>query len=216
MAPIELDVWVDLVCPSCYVAKRRIESAITASAHPAEVVVVYHSFELDPQATRGEGTAAAQFARIQGVSEEDAMAATRAVAIDARPDGIVIDLAALRPANTLDAHRLLAAAKSMGGPALQSAALERLYAAEFAEGKALDDPLVLLRLGADAGVDERRLAAVLASDEFLDEVRADERAAADLGVSAVPFVLAGSQVASSGLQTIDGFSRLVGLASGLW
>ncbi len=214
MAPIELDVWVDLVCPSCYVAKRRLEAAVTASAHPAEVAVVYHSFELDPDALRGEGTAIAQLARIHGVSEPEAWAATEAIAIDARPDGIVIDLEALRPANTLDAHRLLAAAMSMGGPALQSAALERLYAAEFAEGKPLDDHSVLLRLGAEAGIDERRLAAVLASDEFLDQVRADEQRATDLGVSAVPFVLAGSQVASSGLQSVDGFSRLVGLASG--
>ncbi len=215
MAPIELDVWVDLMCPVCYVAKRRLEAAVAASAHPSEVSVTYRSFELDPLAARGaDGGVAQQLARIQDVTEEQAMVALEAIAIDARPDGIVMDLAAMRPANTLDAHRVLALGRATGGLALQSAVLERLYAAQFAEGKAVDDPAVLLRLGAEAGVDERLLAAVLSSDEYADEVRSDEGAAAELGITAVPFILTDGQIASSGLQTIDGFSRLLGITSG--
>ncbi len=215
MASIALDVWVDLISPTCYVAKRRLEAAIAASPHPAEVSVVYRSFELDPDAPRGgEGTAFAQQARLHGVSEEEARVLLESIVIDARPDGIVIDLDALRPVNTLDAHRLLAAALDLGGPALQSAALERLYAAYLAEGKAIDDPAVLLRLGAEAGLDERRLGTALTGDDYLEAVRADEAAAAEAGVTSVPFVMASGQPASAGPQTVEGFARVLGLASG--
>ncbi len=215
MAPIELDVWVDLISPACYVAKRRLEAAVAASHHPAEVSVTYRSFELDPAAPCGGGAGAAvQQARIQQTTEVAAMAAIEAIAIDARPDGIVIDLPGLREVNTRDAHRVVAAAFALGGAALQSALLERLFAAYFTEGRALDDTAVLLRLGAEAGVDERRLGAVLASDDYLDRVSADEDAAAERGITSVPFVIAGDRVASSGSLTIEGFSRLLGLASG--
>lgn len=215
MASIELDVWIDLISPTCYVAKRRLEAAVAASPHPSEVSVTYRSLELDPDVPRGgDGTAFTQQARLHGVSEEEVRATLEWVAIDARPDGIVIDLDALLPANTLDAHRLLAAALDLGGPALQSAALERLYAAYFAEGRAIDDPAVLLRLGAEAGVDERRLGATLATDDYLEAVRADEAAAGEAGVTSVPFVMAAGQPASAGLQTVEGFSRVLGLASG--
>jgi len=215
MAALALDVWVDLVSPACYVAKHRLEVAVSASAHPAEVTITYRSLELDAHPpTDGSDTVAAQQARIHQVSEEAATAALEALAVEARPDGVAIDVDALRPVRTHDAHRLLAASRAMGGPALQGAVLERLFAAYFTEGKAIDDQAVLLRLGAEAGVDERRLAAILASDDYEAEVAADQQAAAERGITSVPFVLAGDQVASAGLQTVDGLARLLGLATG--
>ena len=214
MATIELDVWVDLIWPACYVAKRRLEAAVSASAQPAEVSVTYRAFRLDPDAPRGDAASAfVQLARIGGTDVDRAREAVEATAIDARPDGIVMHLDDIRPADTLDAHRTIALARAMGGLALQSAVLERLFAAQFAEGRQLDDDAVLLRLGAEAGLDERRLAAVLASDEYLEEVAADERAAAQIGITTLPFILANGHVGSTGPQTIDGISRLLGLTS---
>lgn len=213
MASLAVDVWVDLISPACFVAKRRLEAAVAASAHPAEVTITYRAFELDPEPPGGADTAAEQQARAHQVTAQAAMATLEELAITTRPDGIVIAPGALQPVRTRDAHRVLHAALSMGGPALQGAVLERLFVAYFTEGRAIDDTPTLLRLAAEAGVDERRLAAILASDEYSEEVLADERDAAERGITSVPFILAGDTVASAGLQEVEGFVQLLGLAS---
>ena len=115
-----------------------------------------------------------------------------------RPDGVHIDVDKQLRANSFDAHRLVALGLAQGGPALQAAVLERFYSAHFSEGKAIDDIETLQRLGAEAGLDGRRVSAVLAGDEFADHVRADEAAATDIGITGVPFFMANRRVALSG------------------
>jgi predicted DsbA family dithiol-disulfide isomerase len=93
-----------------------------------------------------------------------------------------------------------------GGPAEQSAVLERLYSAHFTEGRAIDDVATLQRLAAEAGLDERRVAAVLAADDYAEQVREDEAMATRLGIHAVPHLVAGTPpgaVALSGAQPLD-------------
>jgi predicted DsbA family dithiol-disulfide isomerase len=131
----------------------------------------------------------------------------------AQVDDLVFDLDAAVRANTFDAHRLCALAHEMGGPALQSAAVERFLAAHFREGLALDDHEVLQRLSAECGMDERRVASVLASDSYADRVRDDERRAREMGVTATPFILANGYAALTGVHpTADYLALLRGVA----
>jgi predicted DsbA family dithiol-disulfide isomerase len=130
-----------------------------------------------------------------------------------RPDGIEIDVEKQKRANSFDAHRLVALGLSQGGPALQAAVLERLFSAHFSEGRQVDDVETLQRLGGEAGLDGRRLAAVLAGDEFADHVRADERAATEIGISGVPFFMANRKVALSGAHTTEVIGQLIEAAT---
>ncbi len=207
---IVLDMWADVVCPWCYIAKTRLRHAIDAWVRPHEVLLRHRAFELDPGLPRGERIPVATYlGRKYGGGEAAGLAMTNRVATVAAEAGLRVDLTRAVKANTFDAHRLIALGLAAGGPAQAEAMLERLYSAHFAEGLALDDHAVLLRCSAEAGMDERRVAAVLAEDTYADEVRADELEARDLGVTSVPFVVANQRVALSGAQSIDVFGELL-------
>ena len=130
-------------------------------------------------------------------------------AIVGRPDGIDMNIDSQVDANSFDAHRLVALGLVQGGPALQAAVLERLFSAHFSEGKSIDDIESLQRLGAEAGLDGRRVATVLAGDDYADKVRADEQAAAELGITAVPCFVANRQVVLTGAHSADVMGKLI-------
>jgi predicted DsbA family dithiol-disulfide isomerase len=214
MTAVEIDVWADVVCPWCYLGKRRLEQAIAESAHPAEVSVTYHAFELDPSAPRGDGsTVVGWLAQRYGTDLAGAREIAERPATLARPDGIEIDVDSQRRANSFDAHRMVALGLAQGGPALQAAVLERLYSAHFSEGRQVDDIETLQRLGTEAGLDGRRLSAVLAADDFADQVRADEEAARDIGINGVPFFMANRKVALSGAHSAEVIGQLITAAT---
>ena len=116
-----------------------------------------------------------------------------------------LDFSRALKTSTFDAHRLIALAGRWAGrssPRPRSNASTRRH---FQEGLALDDHGVLLRVGAEAGLDERRVASVLAGEDYADAVRADEARAEELGVTGVPFVLANEHLAVAGLRSVDGY-----------
>ncbi len=210
MSAIEVDVWADVVSPWCYIAKRRLEFAIAESQHPTEVTVRYHAFEVDPTAPVCSGTPAVEaLAARTGMSKEEAASEIEQAALTARPEGIDIHVDTTIRANSLDAHRLIWLANVQGGPALQGAMVERLFSAHFCEGKAIDDHEVLQRIAGEAGVDGRRVAAVLAGDHYTEEVRAVEEAARFLGITDVPYAIANEKVAVAGAQTVEVFGELL-------
>jgi predicted DsbA family dithiol-disulfide isomerase len=214
MSSVEIDVWADVVCPWCYIGKRRLEYAIAESAHPADVTVTYHAFELEPGAPKGDGsTVLAWLAERYHTDLDGAREIAERPATLGRPDGIEINVDRQIRANSFDAHRLVALGLAQGGHALQAAVLERLYSAHFAEGKAVDDIETLQRLGAEAGLDGRRLSAVLADNEYADQVRADEVAATDIGVTGVPFFMANRRVGLSGAHSVDVIGQLIEAAA---
>ena len=214
MTAVEIDVWADVVCPWCYIGKRRLEQAIRESPHPAEVTVTYHAYELDPRAAKGTGeTVLAWLAQRYRTDLEGAREIAERPAVMGRPDGVEIDVDTQLRANSFDAHRIVALGLAQGGPALQAAVLERLYSAHFREGKAIDDIETLQRLGAEAGLDGRRLSAVLAGKEYADHVRADEEAAVDIGISGVPFFMANRRVGLSGAHPAEVIGQLIEAAT---
>jgi predicted DsbA family dithiol-disulfide isomerase len=213
MSEVDIEVWVDVVCPWSYIGKRRLEQAIAESTQPSEVTVTYRAFELDPRKAAGEGVPVVKrLAHQHSTSLDEARQMAERAAIIGRPDGIDMDIDAQVDANSFDAHRLIALGLVQGGPALQAAVLERLFSAHFSEGKSIDDHESLQRLGAEAGLDGRRVATVLAGEEYADRVRADEQEAAELGITAVPFFVANRQVALTGAHSVEVLGKLIAVA----
>ncbi len=201
-------MWVDIACPWCYLGKHRMEQGIAAFEHPHEVEVRFRSFQLDPRASTGQGRVVDRLAaRYRGPDGVEEM--TSRVREAAEAEGLVIDLGAAVQASTFDGHRLVHLARDVGGPALQAAALERLFSAHFAEGRAVDDVEVLQRLGAEAGLDERMLGEMLAGHEYADDIRADIAEAKVLGVRSVPTAVANRRLALAGAQAPEATTRLL-------
>ena len=195
---MELEIWSDIACPWCYVGKRRIETALTQFRHADEVNVTWRSFELDPGAPHersGEG--AAHLAEKYGMTLEQAHASQAQLAATAATDGIEMDFGAQRMGNTFDGHRLVHLAAQHGR---QDAMKERLMRAYFTEGALVSDHPTLIALAAEVGLDPDEVRDTLACDRFADAVRADEHAAAELGISAVPTFVVDRALGAAGAQ----------------
>jgi len=211
---VVLDVWADVVCPWCYIARRRLRRAIDGWDRPHEVLVRHRAYELDPGMAKGRAVPVAEYLgeKYGGGVEAGVAMSSRSAAIGEQ-EGLRFDMGRALKVNTYNAHRLIALAREMGGPALEAAALERMFSAHFAEGLNIDDRDTLQRCTAEAGMDERRVASVLADDTYGDSVRADEEEARALGVQGVPFVVANGRVAVSGAQPVDVFLELLRVAA---
>jgi predicted DsbA family dithiol-disulfide isomerase len=196
---VRVEIWSDVVCPWCYVGKRRFELALATFEHRDDVEVVWRSFELDPRgpAVR-EGDYVTRLSTKYGMSGEQATAAIdRMVAAGAEDDvNLRFDIA--RPGNTFNAHRLLHLAHERG---VQAQVKERFMRATFTEGEPIGDPDALARVAIDAGLDPSEVAAVLAGDDYGDAVRADELRATQLGISAVPFFVIDGRYGIAGAQS---------------
>lgn len=202
---MQVEIWSDVVCPWCYLGKVRVERALAEFEHRDEVEIVYRSFELDPTASPGTTEPTVDvLAGKYGMTPEQARDAQRQMEERAAGDGLEFRMDGLRSGNTRDAHRLLHLAKAHG---VQAELAERLHRAYFVEQGSIYDHDALADLAAAAGVPRAEAVEVLAGDRYTDEVLADERTAAELGATGVPFVvidrrfgLAGAQPAETVLQ----------------
>ncbi len=199
--PFIVEIWSDVVCPWCYLGKRRFESALARFEHRDDVEVVWRSFELDPNAERNpSATAAERLTAKYGMSPEDAAASHARLTALAAEEGLEYHLDRTRGGNTFDAHRLIQLGKEHG---IQDAVKERLMRAYFTETVQIDGLETLVRLAAEAGLDADEARAVLSSDEFADAVRDDEELARRIGINGVPFFVLGRRYGVSGAQTAD-------------
>jgi predicted DsbA family dithiol-disulfide isomerase len=203
MQPMTVEIWSDIVCPWCYIGKRRFESALARFAHREQIAITWRSFELDPRAPqRTPGALSDMLARKIGVSSAQAVAMNAQVSALAAKEGLDYRLDRAQHGNTFDAHRLihLAAAHQ-----LQAAAKERLLRAYFSDGLPIGDHETLVTIGVELGIAADEVRAMLASDAYAAAVRADERRAAALGISGVPFFVIDGQYGVSGAQSPEIF-----------
>ena len=182
---MKVEIWSDVVCPWCYIGKRRFEAALGRFAHADQVEVEWRSFELDPHATSvraaGEGPDHADvLASKYGMSRAQAEAAIGNVTAAAAGEGLDFHLDASLRSNTFDAHRVIHLAAARG---IQDAVKERLMRAYFTEGEPVGDRDALVRIATDAGLDAAEVEKVLDTDEHADAVRADEAEARALGIT---------------------------------
>jgi predicted DsbA family dithiol-disulfide isomerase len=195
---MRVEIWSDVVCPWCYIGKRRFEAALAQFPHADQVEVIWRSFELDPNAPRRrEGNQVEHLARKYGMTIEEAQDRRDQLARIAAQAGLEFRFDHAQPGNTLDAHRLLHLAARHG---TQDRMQERLFAAYFTEGAPIGDRDSLIRLAGDVGFDPTEVEATLASDDYVSDVRADEAEAAGLRVSGVPFFVVDRKYGVSGAQ----------------
>lgn len=196
---MKVEIWSDVVCPWCYVGKRRFESAL--ELFDEEVEVEWRSFELDPSAPQSTDLPLDQaLARKYRMPLERAREMMENMRAMAEEEGLEFNFEKAQGGNTFDAHRLIQFAKNKGeGDAMK----ERLLRAYFTEGKPITDHETLVELAEEAGLDSETARATLLSDGYEEEVRADEREARQIGVTGVPFFLIDGQYGVSGAQSPD-------------
>lgn len=195
---MQVEIWSDVLCPWCYIGKRRFEAALSVFEHRDEVEVVWRSFELDPEAeAQYAGTANERLAAKYKMSVDDAQARHDEVTAAAKTEGLDFDFSRARPGNSFDAHRLIHLAESKG---LQGEAKERFMRAYFTEGSPLGDQGTLKALALEVGLAADEVDAVLSTDAYADSVRLDERTAGSFGINAVPYFVIDRTYGVAGAQ----------------
>ncbi|MCA1647228.1 MAG: DsbA family oxidoreductase [Chloroflexi bacterium] len=198
---MRVEIWSDVVCPWCYIGKRRFESALAGFSHRDDVDVVWRSFELDPSAPAiRTGDAAERLAEKYGMSRQKALESHERLTQMAAQEGLTFRFDQSQSGNTFDAQRLLHLAAERG---LQDQVKERLFRAYFSEGEPIGDTGTLVRLGAEVGLPVAEAQALLDSDKFAEEVRAEEHEATELGINGVPFFVVDRRYGVSGAQPAE-------------
>ncbi|WP_405166280.1 DsbA family oxidoreductase [Nocardia sp. NBC_01499] len=204
---MRVEIWTDINCPFCYLGKERFGQALAGFAHGDDVEVVHRSFELDPTLPVGEsGPVIEEIARKYGISAAQAAANERGIGAQAAEVGLPYLTEGRDYGSSFDMHRLLHFALAQGR---QEALLDALYRANFAEEESLfGDHERLVRLAVAAGFDESSVRAVLADpNAYADDVRADEKEAAQLGATGVPFFVFDRKYGVSGAQPTAVFAQ---------
>jgi len=208
---MRIDVWSDVVCPWCYIGKRRLEQALTAGGDAAEIV--WHSFQLDPSATNDDPRdLPTRLGEKYGRGREWGEQANAHVTEIAAELGLEYHLDQAKSANTVDAHRLLHLARELTAegqvPAdTQGRLKERLLKAYFTDGLPVGDHATLAQLAEEAGLPSDRVADVLAGTTYTEEVASDQAQALAYGANGVPFFVIDEKYGVSGAQPVEVFQE---------
>jgi predicted DsbA family dithiol-disulfide isomerase len=199
---VKIEIWSDVVCPWCYIGKRRLERALRDFDAADQVEVTWRSFQLNPDFPAGTAVPTPDY--LASRFGPQAQEVTGRVAFLGAGVGLNLRFENTLTVNTFDAHRVLHLAADAG---LAGEAKERLLHAHFTEGADLSDHQTLARLAGEAGVPPDRARAMLASDEYADAVRADIDEARALGANGVPFFVIDRKYGISGAQPAEVFLR---------
>lgn len=208
-----VEVWSDVVCPWCYIGKRRFQTAAAELADDpsfdADLEIVYRPYQLDPNAPPGAATPVPDvYARKFGGPERAAAIIDNVTAV-AAGEGLEFHLDEAKRANTRDAHRLLWYAERSGRPGAQAALKERLLSAYFTRGLHVGDAAVLAAEAGAAGLDADDARRFLDSDEGRIEVERFLAEAAEAGITAVPTYVIDGRWSIPGAQDPDVFVQVL-------
>ncbi len=201
---MKVEIFSDVVCPWCYIGKRRFEAALQRFPHRSEVEVRWHSFQLDAaavDAAPGDGPDYAdRLARKYGTDRGQAQQMLDSMTGAAAAEGLDFRFDRAVASNTFRAHQVIHLAAEHG---VQDAVKERLLRGYFTEGEPVGDPATLARLAAEAGLDADEVNRALEEQEYADAVRADEAEARALGITGVPFFVVDRKYGVSGAQPAE-------------
>ncbi|RZK47093.1 MAG: DsbA family oxidoreductase [Hymenobacter sp.] len=204
---MKVEIWSDVVCPFCYVGKRKFEKALGEFAHRADVQVEWKSFQLTPDFVPVPGESIhASLAKKKGVPEAEGRRLNDYMTQVAAEVGLHYQFDKAVPANTFLAHQLIHFGAHHGR---QDATKERLMAAYYLEGQNLNDLGTLVRLGAEVGLDADAARQALLAGTHANEVRRDEYEAQQIGVRGVPFFVFNDKYAVSGAQPSEVFAEVL-------
>lgn len=204
---MQVDIWSDIVCPWCYVGKRRFEAALRRFPHADAVAVRLHAFQLNPAAVPGEVTSRRAMLKSKyGLTDARVLELDAQMAEVFRSVGLEFRSGDGQTGNTRVAHEVVAAGADAG---LQNAVVERLFRAYFTEGRSVFEPASLIALGVEAGLDETSLREALLNGTYASSVDADLDDAREIGITGVPFFVFDRRLAVSGAQTPDVFVQVL-------
>jgi predicted DsbA family dithiol-disulfide isomerase len=210
---MQVDIWSDIVCPWCYLGKRRFEKALDAFEGRDDVRISHRSFQLDPARAKGETSSRRAMLRSKyRLSDEQVRAMDQKMEQTAAAEGLEYHLTDVGlTGNTLDAHQLVHLAASHDR---EDEMIERLYKAYFTEQRSIFDLESLLALAVEERLDAAEVRDALEGGLYVDAVRRDLNEARSLGVTGVPFFVVDGRYGISGAQATDVFSRALTMAAG--
>lgn len=207
--PIRVEIWSDVVCPWCYIGKRRFERAVDELEGEIEVEAVYRAYQLDPTASPGRSEPVFDaYVRKFGGPDQARVLIDR-VTDAAAGDGLEFRLDRALRANSLLAHRLLWRSEQPESPVAQVDLKERLLQAYFIDGLDIGDPDVLADCAAEVGLDRDATREFLDSDRGRAEVAEQLARAAELDITGVPTFVIDGQWAVPGAQDSDTFVQVL-------
>ncbi|MBP6672651.1 MAG: DsbA family oxidoreductase [Bacteroidetes bacterium] len=206
-----VEIWSDVMCPFCYIGKRKFEQALEQFPGKASVNVEWKSFQLNPDMKTDPSMNINDYlAEHKGIPVARAKEMNEHVTAMAAEVGLTYDLGKAVVANSFDAHRLSHFAKKHGR---QDAMEERLFKAYFTEGKNTADHETLVSLAVEAGLNAEEVRTMLAGTKFSDDVNRDIYEASQVGARGVPFFIFDNKFAVSGAQPTELFLQVLNKAS---
>lgn len=211
---MKVEIWSDVMCPFCYIGKRRFENALQQLPFKDSIEVEWKSFQLDPTMQHEPGKSIHQYlAERKGFSLQKAKELNDHVTGMAAGEGLQYNFDKAVVANSFDAHRFSHLATQHGKG---DAAEESLFKAYFTEGKNIADKETLTQLGTDIGLDAAEVKKVLDENTYAQNVQQDIAEAEALGVRGVPFFVIDRKYAVSGAQSAEVFHQALETAYTEW
>jgi predicted DsbA family dithiol-disulfide isomerase len=204
-----IDVWSDVVCPWCFIGKRRLEKALSLFEHRDQVTIRHRAFQLQPDITSTVPTADYLADKYRMPTEKVKEMQANVCAI-ADGEGLCYNLDDTLSGNTFDAHRLLLWAATIDK---QDVLLEAMYSAYFEKSHPLFSHADLISVATSIGLDSSDVEKILNSEQFKDEVIADRTLASQLGATGVPFFVVDMKYGISGAQPLEAFTQTL---EGAW
>ncbi|MEZ5059656.1 MAG: DsbA family oxidoreductase [Saprospiraceae bacterium] len=200
---MKVEIWSDVMCPFCYIGKRKFEQALEKFEHKDDIEVEWKSFQLNPKMEDQPNKSVYEYlAESKGQSLEWSLQMHEQVVEMAREVGLNYNFDDAKVANSFHAHRLLQLAKTKGkGSEME----ERLFQAYFMEGAMISDPATLKEIALEVGLPEKKVDKVIEGIDYADQVYRDALEAQQLGASGVPFFVIDRRYGISGAQETDLF-----------
>ena len=211
---MKVEIWSDVMCPFCYIGKRKFEVALNTFPQKDSIQVVWRSFELNPNLSyKPERDAYSYIAEIKGQTREWSVKVHDTMTKSAASVGLNYNFDKAKITNSFDAHRVIQLAKKYN---LTNEVEERFFKAYFTDGELMSDHETLIRLAVDAGLNKDEVTAALETDQYAEEVRKDVAEARRLGVNGVPFFVLNPKYGVSGAQDSSMFAETLQKAYKEW
>lgn len=211
---MRVEIWSDVICPYCYIGKRKFELALNQFEHKNKIEIIWKSYQLDPDMPLANSKSTYELiSEKYGVSTERAKEMHERVSQIAKEVGLSYNFDIAKPANTLKAHQLTHFAKESGK---QNEAEEALFRAYFTEGKNIGDLETLLHIGRSLGLDETALRSALERDLYEGVIKQEIEQGKQYGLSGVPFFVFNEKYAVSGAQESKVFADVLAKSYAEW
>ncbi len=211
---MKVEIWSDVMCPFCYIGKRKFEAALNTFPHKDLIQVIWRSFELNPNLRyKPERDTYSYIAEIKNQTRDWSIKVHDSLAQSAKSVGLDYNFDKIKITNSFDAHQVIQLAKKYN---LANEVEERFFKAYFTDGELMSDHETLVRLAVEAGLSRDEVTQALATDQYAEAVRKDIAEARRLGISGVPFFVVDQKYGVSGAQETSVFTETLQKAFSEW